>query len=139
MNLQLYVIGSYRNLVIKLFKVTVIYSLYLLFSCSRDYVKILQGWRAVRRLSGEYDHEDDDDDDDDCDDDDDDDNDDDDDDCDDNDNKWGGIFLKMMKGKFGPPCVKKFYIRGTGEMVTIIFRSDERVTRRGFDVLYRIV
>ena len=135
MNLQLYEIGSYRNLVIKLYIVTVIYSNYLLFFCSRDYVKILQGWRAVRRLSGEYDHEDGDDDDDDCDDDD----DDDDDDCDDNDNKWGGIFLKMMKGKFGPSCVKKFYIRGTGEMVTIIFRSDQRVTRRGFDVVYRIV
>ena len=101
-----------------------------------------------------------DDDDDDCDDDDDDDNndDDDDDDCDDGDDdddgdeegkddrpKWQKIFGflghragRAIRQLFGSPYVKRVCIRGTGEMVTIIFRSDPRITRRGFDAVYRV-
>ena len=111
------------------------------FFCSHDYVQILQGWRAIRRLSGVYgrkddDYDKDDDDDDDCDDDDDDD---DDDDYDGDDkSKWRGIFGHMIRGRFGSQYVKRVFIRGTGEMVTIIFRSDHRITRRGFDVVYHL-
>jgi len=137
----------------------------------RDYFQILQGWRAVLRLSGVYgrdDDVDDHDDDDKCDDDD----DDDDDDCDEDGEsgdgedrdgdgdgedgdrpryKWQSIFGRfggaagagrffghMKRNYFGSQCVKRVYIRGTGELITIIFRSDRRRTRRGFDAVYRV-
>ena len=109
-------------------------------------------------MSGVYGRDHVDDEDDDCDDDDDDD---DDDDCDDGDDgdgdgdddkpKWQNIFGgfghqlaggrrfgHMTRENFGRPCVKRVYIWGTGEMITIVFRSDHRRTRRGFDAVYRI-
>lgn len=106
-------------------------------------------------MSGVYGRDDVDDDDDDCDDDDDhdddcDDGDDDGDDGDDDKPKWQKIFggfgyqpaggrrFGHMTRDFGPPCVKRVYIWGTGEMITIVFRSDHRRTRRGFDAAYHI-
>lgn len=103
----------------------------------RDYVQIMQGWRVVRRLSGVFgrdDVDDDDDDDDDCDDDDDDD--DDDDECDDDDTKGDG---RLSRKDDSFQCVKRIYIRGTGEMITIIFKSDQYFTRRGFQAVYHVI
>lgn len=50
----------------------------------------------------------------------------------------GRFFGHMKRNYFGSQCVKRVYIRGTGELITIIFRSDRRRTRRGFDAVYRV-
>lgn len=104
-----------------------------LFLYSRDYVQIMQGWRVVRRLSGVYGRDDvddddgDDGDDGDCDDD---------DECDDDDKNGDGR-LKRKEDSF--QCVKRIYIRGTSEMITIIFKSDQYFTRRGFEAVYHVI
>ena len=98
----------------------------------------MQGWRGVRRLSGVYgpddddDNDDGDDDDDDCDDDD----DNDDDECDGDDSNGDG---RGRRKDDSDQCVKRIYIRGTGEMITIIFKSDQYFTRRGFEAVYHVI
>lgn len=124
-----------------------------MFSCScsfpsDDYVKILQGGRKVRRLSGVYgyglfgwgDGDDD------CDDDDHD---------GDGDDKSDGHGYERSKKMFGypggsrfgfpmrsryvPPYVIRVYIQGTGEQISIIFKSDDDDdTEKGFDAVYRV-
>ena len=103
----------------------------IFFFCSYDYVEIYLGVRLVRRLSG-------DDDDDDADDDDDkkkqhygdDDKCDDDDDFDDLDD-LDDIDEEEDERKI-------ITIRGTGEMIKIVFRSDYSVTSRGFFARYNV-
>ena len=93
----------------------------------------------MRRLSGVYGRDDvDDDDDDDSDDDDDcdDDDDDEDDECDDDDTKGDG---RLSRKGDSFQCVKRIYIRGTGETIAIIFKSDQYFTRRGFEAVYHVI
>lgn len=110
-----------------------------------DYVQIMQGWRAVRRLSGVYgrddvdDKHDDDGDDDDCDDDDNDDDDECDEDGDSDNDKGDAKRRRRFRSYSNIACVKRIYIRGTGEMITIIFKSDHFFTRRGFEAVYHVV
>ncbi|KAJ7357565.1 zymogen binding [Desmophyllum pertusum] len=103
-----------------------------------DYVQILRGLREMRRLSGIYGgfswykgRHDDDDDDDDCDDDDD----------DDDDDKWKKKFRygSRMSRFYGFPYLPRVYIVGTGEEISITFKSDRIITLKGFDAVYRVL
>ena len=93
----------------------------------------------MRRLSGIYGgfswykgRHDDDDDDDDCDDDDDD---------DDDDDKWKKKFRygSRMSRFYGFPYLPRVYIVGTGEEISITFKSDRIITLKGFDAVYRVL
>ena len=98
--------------------------------CSYDYVDIYVGRRLVRRLSGGDDDDDDDDDDkDDYDDD---------DECDDDDDVHDSLddLDDIDEEEDGRP--KVVIIRGTGEMIRIVFRSDHSVTKRGFFARYNV-
>jgi len=98
--------------------------------CSYDYVDIYVGRRLVRRLSGGDDDDDDDDDDKD--------HYDDDDECDDDDDVHDSLddLDDIDEEEDGRP--KVVIIRGTGEMITIVFRSDYSVTKRGFFARYNV-
>ena len=99
----------------------------------------------MRRLSGVYgrddvdDKHDDDGDDDDCDDDDDDDDDECDEDGDSDNDKGDAKRRRRFRSYSNIACVKRIYIRGTGEMITIIFKSDHFFARRGFEAVYHVV
>ena len=118
---------------------------------SDDYLKILQGDRKVRTLSGVYRYNlfgwgDGDDLDDDCDDD------DLNGDKDGNDGDYNGRgrSKKMfgppggnrhglpMKNRLGAPYVARVYIPGTGELISIIFKSDDNDNEKGFEAVYRV-
>ena len=120
---------------------------------SDDYLKILQGGRKVRTLSGVYRYNlfgwgDSDDLDDDCDDD------DLDGDKDGNDGDYKNYGRERSKKMFGPPggnrpgfpmrsrlgvpYVARVYIPGTGELISIIFKSDDDDNKRGFEAAYRV-
>lgn len=43
-----------------------------------------------------------------------------------------------MRSRHGSPHVARVYIPGTGEQISIIFKSDHQNTRKGFDAVYRV-
>lgn len=107
--------------------------------CSHDLVKVFVGRRLVRRLTGGGGEEDnryfkDDDGDDD--------NDDDDDECDDDDDgddRYGkGKYDGYMYAAEENREARVVSIHGTGELITIVFKSDPWVTRRGFFAHYTV-
>ena len=118
---------------------------------SHDDLKILQGGRKVRRLSGVYGHGlfglgGSGDLDDDCDDN------DDGDDGDDgySDNRGRERLKKMfgfpgksgfgypMRNRHDPQYVLRLSIPGTSELISIIFESNDHDTKKGFDAVYRV-
>ncbi|KAL9979480.1 hypothetical protein ACROYT_G017151 [Oculina patagonica] len=43
-----------------------------------------------------------------------------------------------MRNRYRSPYVTRVFIRGTGEKITIIFKSNRRNTRKGFDAMYSV-
>jgi len=58
----------------------------------------------------------------------------------------GGRHGSQVKGRYGSrrrnrqrsPYVNRVYLRGTGEEISIVFKSDRRNRRKGFDAMYRV-
>lgn len=47
-------------------------------------------------------------------------------------------FVPPMRGRNGPPYVVRVHIPGTGEQISIIFKTDDHDSEKGFDAVYRV-
>lgn len=48
-------------------------------------------------------------------------------------------FGPPMRSRNGPPYVVRVHIPGTGEQISIIFKSDDDDSKKGFDAVYHVI